>query len=104
MSGHTPGPWFARPSVLQVTDQKVWFDADGVRHGETPNMVIECNCVADTHLIAAAPDLLVALQALGVVGDGYCYCSHERNPERADHEPECRDARAAIARATGVAS
>jgi hypothetical protein len=50
------------PNVLQVADKKVWFDCDGARFGDTPNMVIDCASVADTHLIAAAPALLEALQ------------------------------------------
>lgn len=64
MSKHTPGPWYARPLVLQVVDKKIWFDDAGARHGDTPNMVIDCNSVADTHLIAAAPELLAALECL----------------------------------------
>jgi hypothetical protein len=64
MSKHTKGPWFARPTVLQVVDKKIWFDEDGSRHGDTPNMVLNCDSVADTHLIAAAPEMLAALEAV----------------------------------------
>lgn len=64
MSNHTKGPWYAHPLTLQVVDKKMWFDVDGVRHGDTPNMIIECNSVADTHLIAAAPDMLKALEVV----------------------------------------
>ena len=39
--------------------------------------------------------LRVALKTLGVIGNGYCFCSHDRARDRATHEPECRDARAA---------
>lgn len=53
-------------------------------------------------LLASAPDLLGALGALGVIGNGYCFCSKERDPDKADHEPECAGARAAIAKARGV--
>lgn len=60
---HTPGPWYAHPLTLQVVDKKMWFDEHGARHGDTPNMVIDCNSVADTHLIAAAPEMLSALKA-----------------------------------------
>lgn len=60
---HTKGPWFAHPFTLQVVDKKMWFDEDGSRHGDTPNMVINCDSQADTHLIAAAPEMLAALEA-----------------------------------------
>lgn len=42
------------------------------------------------------PDALDALCALGVIGGGYCFCSHDRDPDKADHQPECADARAVI--------
>ena len=61
---HTPGPWYVLPSVMQVVDKKVWFDESGARHGDTPNMVINCNRAADAHLIAAAPEMLSALKAV----------------------------------------
>lgn len=54
-----------------------------------------------TRLVAAAPNMLEALCALGVIGGGYCFCSADRDPDKTEHEPECRDARAAIAKATG---
>lgn len=38
-----------------------------------------------------------ALGALGVIGGGYCFCSTHRDPEKEAHEPECRDARKALA-------
>ena len=47
-----------------------------------------------------SPDLLEALQALGVIGGGYCFCHKFRDPFKDGHEPECRDARAAIKKAT----
>ena len=50
---------------------------------------------------AAAPadPIRDALAALGVIGDGYCFCSENRDPHKSAHEPECRDARAALAEA-----
>lgn len=38
-----------------------------------------------------------AAMALGVIGNGYCFCSRNRDPDRYHHEPECRDLRAALA-------
>jgi hypothetical protein len=51
---------------------------------------------ANARLIAATPDLLSALQALGTLPDGNCFC---RNQEQvaAGHTGECRQACAAIA-------
>lgn len=40
--------------------------------------------------------MLNAACALGVIGNGYCFCSSDRNPEKNNHEPECDDLRAAI--------
>ena len=76
MTKHTPGPWYAHPLTLQVVDKKMWFDEYGARHGDTPTMVIDCNSLADTHLIASAPELLAALELaesayrLNVVAEG----------------------------------
>lgn len=30
-----------------------------------------------------------AVEALGVIGDGYCFCHHNRDERKDDHEPEC---------------
>lgn len=59
---HTPGPWFVTPDGHHVTDRLVWFDEDGARCGETPNIVIECPTEADSRLVAAAPDMLEELR------------------------------------------
>lgn len=54
-------------------------------------------------LIAHAPDLLTAAQALGCMPEGFCFCSQNRiGDDSKVHEPECRDMRAAIAKATGA--
>lgn len=46
----------------------MWFDEDGARCGETPNIVIECPTEADARLIAAATDMLeeLRLQAIAL--------------------------------------
>lgn len=81
--GYTPGPWsvphFARPDVncecgYVLTDHlmgavcTVHASGDGddwAKHGDNPKFAEAC---ANAHLIAAAPDMLAALQA--VVGAG----------------------------------
>jgi hypothetical protein len=40
--------------------------------------------------------LLSAAEALGVIGNGYCFCDQNRDPDKADHVPECHELRAAI--------
>lgn len=47
-----------------------------------------------------AVELLEAICALGVIGDGYCFCLRVRDPDKDQHEPECHDVRAAIAKVT----
>lgn len=94
MSAHTPGPWAVFGSsreyhvcMEQMPHIRVCFlTTDG------PNF-------ENARLIAAAPDLADALGALGVIGAGYCFCSENRDPEKSEHQPECRDARAALAKA-----
>jgi len=57
---------------------------------------LERNC----NIIAAAPELLEAACAAGVTPEGYCFCSKNRIGDNSKiHEPECRDLRAAIAKA-----
>lgn len=64
--------------------------------------------LAYADLFATAPEtklqrdeLLESLTALGVMPDGYCFCHQNRDPLKTDneHTGECRDARAAIAKA-----
>ncbi len=41
-----------------------------------------------------------AVEALGAMPEGYCFCSRDRvGDDSKHHEPECRDVRAAIAKA-----
>lgn len=111
---HTQGPWFP------VFNNHFWecvIPRDGEASKYCPHVAyvwpvigdadnraspeeISANREANARLIAAAPDLLEALGALGVIGCGYCFCGQNRDPEKQDHEPKCRDARAAIAKAT----
>jgi len=56
-------------------------------------------------LVAAAREyreLLEAVEGLGALPEGYCFCSSNRiGDDSRTHEPECRDLRAAIAKARG---
>lgn len=89
-TSHTPGPWVACPEVggeEQIgkvgTGPDGWLGVAQV-FGDTPDEVS-----ANTALIAAAPDLLAALEACLDYPDHNIGCETER------------EARAAIAKATG---
>ena len=43
-----------------------------------------------------AENLHAALTAIGVIGNGYCFCSENRDTLKKDHEPECSYARLSI--------
>ena len=70
MSAHTPGPWFVTTQDDYPTGE-VSADPMGVRH------IVTTYCddaKANARLIAAAPELLEALQAVwneGVIPDGF---------------------------------
>jgi hypothetical protein len=89
MNNHTPGPWAAAGSIV---DGYRW-DAPVVL-GKDKQFVAAVYSrlgVEDACLIAAAPELLKALQDLLAQVEQY------------GHEPECGAARAAIAKAKGEA-
>jgi len=86
MSKHTPGPW------VGYEDRGVYL-GDGFKR---PIFETGCNCctadtlkAADAHLIAAAPEMLEALQYLSGLHPRRCNLA------------EVTRARAAIAKATG---
>lgn len=57
---------------------------------------------ADHNLRSLAPELYSALQAIGALPDGYCFCfsgPRLRSGTGDDHTWECRDARAVLAKA-----
>ena len=75
MSKHTPGPWRINGNNMLrwiVADSEVFTHSDDVnRSAYGGNMVCESVYEANTHLIAAAPDLLEACKvALGIIGFG----------------------------------
>lgn len=97
-SKHTPGPWHPRNHRNDAggevrDDEGLWVARVHQRDGGADGAA----CVANTNLIAAAPDLLAALKEMLDKGEGCaacgfgapgCGCRYER-------------ARAAIAKAEG---
>ena len=84
MSKHTPGPW--RVAVWNV-------------YAKSENPVARASSVGDARLIAAAPDMLEALEELvGTLDDGDTVWMDVETKR-----PVTEKARAIIAKATGVA-
>jgi len=95
---HTPAPWLIDPDN---GDYPMWIRQDG-----GTSVLGGCGCcgspnldIHDARLIAAAPDLLDALQLM-VESHGY---SSYLSDEDKESSPEVVAARAAIAKATGSA-
>lgn len=115
MNKHTPGPWIVKRSPFEVYN---------VDHGALTHEICSGNLMIaalyanedgpDASLIAAAPDLLEALEALADSAPSACCVDFHHKPgdyHDADescpaldrYEAACLSARAAIARARGEA-
>ena len=101
MSAHTPGPWEADDDLdIIATDSGVLIAsvnqaADFPCLDEDEREEAQCECEANADLIAAAPDLLAALQAM---------VAHYPAGINTMLDEASTAARAAIARATGAAA
>jgi hypothetical protein len=100
MSGHTPGPWSifdhhdaTRINVRGPNEEFVADCADGFYSDETDDWVMADESLPNARLIAAAPDLLEALEAILA----------EDNPTLATMNERLEAARAAIRKAKGEA-
>ena len=88
MSGHTPGPWRSERTPASAYFDWTVMAASG--KGRTMQIGIDTdNTEADARLIAAAPDLLQALQ------------SALERPLRVEGDTWWTEVRAAVAKATG---
>ena len=96
MSKHTPGPWkhtyMPRLSVIHGPNGEHVADTGAWRDDEHPEMR------ANAHLIAAAPDLLEALELLHDETRDYVEINSLGDPW---HNRSMKMARAAIAKAKG---
>ncbi len=93
---HTPGPW--RISDARSTKVVLIDDAKGQAVGEL--VWADVRNPADARLIAAAPDLLEALEK---TESALARCIGPHKSEEGDRHPALAQARAAIAKAGGAA-
>jgi hypothetical protein len=91
---HTPGPW----KIDELCGSIEGADGHTIAFivGEWFEQVNPAP--ANARLIAAAPNLLEALQALGAKPEGYCFCLNQEQINNG-HTGECIDAQQAIEKA-----
>jgi len=101
---YTPGPWH----LSKHGEAVLVYNNTGIGECAVAKTIGTANTLSqrksNARLIAAAPDLLEALQGLGAMPGGYCFCFNSiRDSLKPDHEHtgECRAARAAIAKVEG---
>lgn len=104
---HTPGPWRVVSTI--TGDTEVWSNGPHYCVADCNSKQSSCDigqCEANARLISAAPELLQALKAFAVWTEGQpCFCDCEgwdRNQHGGQCSPNCRQARQAIAKATGA--
>lgn len=92
---HTPGPWNAvNGTLVQSSNQLAIADCWRIRSGVSP--FDERQAAANTSLIAAAPELLEALEAL--------YSHPQKHILPSSFQADMAKARVAIAKARGEAA
>lgn len=102
-AAHTPGPWFLLESdgVLQISDSEKHGNKAAIVHwaGFDAGDKTKKAKRANARLIAAAPDLLDALEAMLREFTGQNYCAPDEYPVA--KLGAMRKAKEAIAKATG---
>jgi hypothetical protein len=110
MKQHTPGPW-----AIENTNHGIRLTySDGMIRSHVADLFRAALCEehgnlkANAHLIAAAPDLLSALEGLAIWDsdeDKPCFClmHGDARPGPQSHDSYCEAAREAIAKARGEA-
>ena len=118
-SKHTPGPWRLNDFYGANVDQRpikavVGPEGNGRLIHAVPDFMIDPESLANARLIAAAPELLEALERVAGIADSRhgsisCWCpenfldSMPDDSEPDSHSSGCKAARAAIAKARGDA-
>lgn len=100
VSKHTPGPWRLSDGMIQC--QSTWHDDTGTHFDwDIPRILAtvtdDWDCEVNGRLIAAAPDLLAALEAMVISHRALCDSPSWDEQDEAEQE----QARAAIAKAKG---
>jgi len=98
---HTPGPWVVL-NTGSSTRGSAWRDVCSMGTEFTPSYVGEA-LEHDARLIAAAPDLLAALQAAWAFFEPVYVSAMADDTERTAQDELMDTVRAAIAQATGAA-
>lgn len=98
MSAHTPGPW--KLDGVMAMDSPLWIVSIPGEQARIEIADYSSESEANARLIAAAPDLLEALEDMVFLADGAMAAA---NRDGAEYRPdeELRDAKAAIAKARG---
>ena len=101
MSKHTPGPWnnLPRHECVPICRQDEAGLSIGFVHSSDPER--QAQGLANAFLIAAAPDLLEALEDLFKIGSVFTSAIESIDPYSGDFEKWEVKARAAIAKAKG---
>ena len=105
---HTPGPWHSEGYPRYVDPTVVSPDGPvcAISTGPLDRTLPRKPAAANARLIAAAPELLAALVASAELAEGAIKLLRQLDMESGRIAAECvlRDARAAIAKATGGAA
>ena len=96
---HTPGPWAIRPQNYGQAVEGPLRESVAWCGDNFSSLTGNVPFVANANLIAAAPDLLAALEQIMMFGGGCCCPQAGSTPNL--HSQTCREARAAIAKARG---
>lgn len=91
----TTGPWENFGLVVGVGG----FNTEDRICVMTGNSLNPATNIANTNLVTASWELLQALESLGALPDGYCFCPENRDAGKEDHTGECHLARGAINKA-----
>ena len=100
MSKHTPGPWTIRKTLRRIvvfSESRRWRDIAGLQHYNSPERE------SNARLIAAAPDMLAALEAICEhANEAWAALDHDYHEVLAGNLGDAVDqARATIAKAKG---
>jgi hypothetical protein len=93
---HTPGPW-----IVDSSEKDTYVILKGLRYSDYVCKMSSENAQANAALIAATPDMAIALEECIALLEEFAYLSgHKAHWE--EEYPELTTARAAISKAKGI--